>query len=254
MIIYFSGTGNSEYVAMMLGEKLNEPVEALVELPPADAKFSGKSLGFVFPVYSWGVPPLVLDYVRNLNNKFINEIKEIPVYIICVCGDETAYAPEMIESALAERGIALSGGWSIQMPNNYVLLPGFDVDSTDVENSKLETAPAAVAEIAEKILKGELEKKYVRGSMPWIKSKLVYPAFKRWEIFPDRWHATDACVSCGKCVMACPMNNIEIEEAGEHPKWGKNCVSCLACYHICPRHAVQYGKITRKKGQYFCPF
>lgn len=254
MIIYFSGTGNSRYVARVLGEKLKESVAALVDLPPAKAKFSGVSLGIVFPIYSWGVPPLVLDYVRNLNQQFIDAIKDVPVYIICVCGDETAHAPEMIENALAERVVKLSGGWSVQMPNNYVLLPGFDVDPTAVEKEKLDKASAAVAECADKIQKGEWEKNYVRGGMAWFKSRLIYPAFKRWGIFPDRWHATDACISCGKCVMACPMENIEIEKAGEHPKWGKNCVSCLACYHICPRHAVQYGKITRNKGQYFCPF
>jgi hypothetical protein len=24
----------------------------------------------------------------------------------------------------------------------------------------------------------------------------------------------------------------------------------LACYHVCPVHAVEYGKMTGKKGQY----
>ena len=39
-------------------------------------------------------------------------------------------------------------GYSVIMPNNYILLPGFDVDSKEVERQKLEDAPAAVAAIA----------------------------------------------------------------------------------------------------------
>ena len=35
--------------------------------------------------------------------------------------------------------------------------------------------------------------------------------------------------------------------------WGMDCTSCLACYHVCPQHAVQYGKRTKDKGQYFNP-
>jgi len=40
---------------------------------------------------------------------------------------------------------------------------------------------------------------------------------------------------------------------GRKPVWGMDCTSCLACYHVCPQHAVQYGKRTKDKGQYFNP-
>ncbi|MCI7256823.1 MAG: ferredoxin, partial [Prevotella sp.] len=26
---------------------------------------------------------------------------------------------------------------------------------------------------------------------------------------------------------------------------------CLSCYHHCPHHAINYGNITKKRGQYF---
>ena len=34
---------------------------------------------------------------------------------------------------------------------------------------------------------------------------------------------------------------------------GMDCTSCLACYHVCPKHAVQYGRRTKRKGQYLNP-
>ena len=37
------------------------------------------------------------------------------------------------------------------------------------------------------------------------------------------------------------------------PEWQHNgrCTCCLSCYHHCPRHAINYGSITRRRGQYY---
>lgn len=251
MILYFSGTGNSKAVAKSLGDKLSEDARMILDVSPLELSYQGNMLGIVFPVYSWGVPPLILDYIRILNSRFLVDARKHPLFMICVCGDETALAPEMLKRVLKEKGLPFRGGWSVLMPNNYVLLPGFDVDSAEVEQKKLSDSSQRIGDIASKIKAGDWEEDYVRGDMQWIKSKLIYPLFKHWGIFPDRWHHTEVCVSCGKCVKACPMHNIKLENG--YPQWGKNCVSCLACYHSCPRHAVEYANITKKKGQYFHP-
>lgn len=249
MIFYFSGTGNSGYVAKELGRHLDEKVVKITDLSPECACFEGSSLGFVFPVYSWGVPPLMNSYVLSLSETFIEAAGKYPVWMVCVCGDETALAPEMLKNVLGRRGLKLSGGWSVIMPNNYVILPGFNVDSKDVEKDKLEKAPDTVSRIAQRISSGNWEENYTRGSMQRIKSKMIYPLFKKWGIFPSKWHSTGSCIGCGKCEKACPVGNVKM--SGNKPVWSSDCVSCLACYHICPKHAVQYGKATQHKGQYF---
>lgn len=58
------------------------------------------------------------------------------VYFVCTCGDDCGYTDRIMRSILARRGIAVTGGFSVQMPNNYVLMPGFDVDSKEVETEK----------------------------------------------------------------------------------------------------------------------
>lgn len=254
MIYYFSGTGNSRSVAQALGDSLQEKVTFIPLADPLQEKLDGPTVGFVFPVYSWGVPPLVIDFIDRLGENFWQEVrqKHVPVWVVMTCGDEVALAPEMITKALRRHGVAPQSVWSVIMPNDYVLLPGFDVDPKDLENEKLASAPRRIMEISEGIKKGKSGVDVTIGSLPWLKSRLVYPLFKRWGVFPGKWHATDACISCGICVNRCPLHNIALDD-NRHPQWGVDCCSCLACYHSCPEHAVQYGKATLRKGQYYHP-
>lgn len=250
MIIYFSGTGNSKYAATLLGNKLDEETKFLPMHKEITITSVLQRLIFVFPIYSWGVPPIVLNYIDRLNSEDCRILKDIPIFMVCTCGDETALAPEMFEKKLNEKGLTLQGGWSVIMPNNYVLLPGFNVDSEKLESEKLDKVPSRITYIAGKIKDNSKEMDYTRGSLARLKTGLVYPLFKKWGIFPSKWHWTPECVRCGKCVKVCPVNNVTFK--GGHPTWGKACVSCLACFHICPVHAVEYGNMTKNKGQYFC--
>jgi ferredoxin len=251
MIYYFSGTGNSRYVAEQLGKELTEEV-AFMSLENA-GELRGNSIGLVFPVYSWGVPPIVLDFIAKFPQNLLDEARRrgTPLWAVMTCGDEVALAPEMLEKALEKRGVYSESVWSVIMPNNYVLLPGFDVDPKDVEQEKLKAAPARISEIAEGIRKHRLVVDVTRGKKGWLKTKTVYPLFKKWGISPKRWRSTEACVGCGICARSCPVGNIRMNEETRRPEWGDNCTSCVGCFHSCPRHAVEYGNMTKSKGQYY---
>lgn len=82
---------------------------------------------------------------------------------------------------------------------------------------------------------------------PFTKSYLLRPLFNAFLMSPKPFHATEACIGCKKCEKVCPVGNITVTD---RPVWGGNCTQCLACYHVCPVHAVEYGKMTGKKGQY----
>lgn len=253
MVFYFSGTGNSTYVATTLANFLNIPLKFIPEIDPKEMVEPEERVLFVFPVYSWGVPPLVSKFITELPKEFWQRVNDRSLTVDCVmtCGDETALAPEMIRKDLKKAGVKLNSVWSVIMPNNYVLLPGFDVDSKELENKKLKDCESRIMEIAKGLMQGQSTIDVTRGNIPWLKSKIVFPLFKKWGIFPKQWHYTEACISCGKCAGICPMLNVEMKN--EHPVWGARCCSCLGCYHICPVHAVAYGKETGKKGQYIFP-
>lgn len=253
MVYYFSGTGNSTFVANTLANFLGISKSFIPETDVKNPQEPENRVLFVFPVYSWGVPPLVSKFIKDLPITFWENIREknFPVDCVMTCGDEVALAPEMISKDLKKVGIEINSIWSVQMPNNYVLLPGFDVDPTSLEKKKLEECKGRILEIAQSLNSGVKRTDVVRGNIAWLKSRLVFPLFKKWGINPKQWHYEENCVSCGKCERICPMLNIIMIEG--HPKWGKVCCSCLGCYHVCPVHAVEYGRETKKKGQYLFP-
>lgn len=253
MILYFSGNGNTRHAAKTLAKALDEKAYAINRLNPSTIAFEGGSFGVMFPVYSWGVPPIVADFISSLSQEFVNGLRNhaIPVWSCCTCGDETGMAHEMMRRIFDKRGMEMLGIWSVIMPNTYVLLPGFDVDSKEVEVRKLTEAEKRLAHIAAKIAAADWETDVTIGSLPRLKSRLIYPLFKKYGIFTSKWHHTDDCIHCGICAERCPVGNITMQESG--PVWGKNCTSCLACYNYCPVHAIAYGKATERKHQYHYP-
>lgn len=256
MIFYFSGTGNSLWVAKELKKAFNEPLYSIGESIKAGQEqilYSlqpEEKLFFVFPVHSWGPAALVRTFIERLELQGYTDQR---VYSVCTCGDECGYTKERMRDWLALKAIRQTECYSLQMPNNYVLLPGFDVDPKEVEQQKLDTAPERLHAIIQAIQNDQKEVLYCEGTMPFLKSRLVYPLFVRYAIKKNSFYATDACISCGICAALCPTGTIT-QAKGELPQWEKDtCVQCLACLHRCPQRAIEYGKISQKKGRYHHP-
>ena len=253
MIFCFSGTGNSRYVAQVLACHWNDRVEmigpVLTDSHPVFTLQPEEKVVWVFPVYSWGVPPVVVEFMRKVTLDVVNGCHH---YMACTCGDDVGLAHRQWRRIVRGRGWSLRGTFSVQMPNTYTLMKGFDVDSPDVVKDKLAVLPSRLDEVIGSIGRGFGGDDVVTGSWAWVKSRRVYPYFVRFCMSPRPFHATGDCIGCGKCVRECPFSNVTMDSCS-HPRWGSRCALCLRCYHICPQGAVQYGKSTAGKGQYICP-
>lgn len=247
MIYRFSGTGNSKFIAEELAVKTNDKILSITDCNPNNI-VNDDTLGFVFPIYAWGVPPIVLEFINRLNispnTKYI--------WAVMTCGDETGAAPDMLIEALNKKSVHLNACFSVIMPNTYILLPGFDTDPKSLEDAKIKQSTYRINKIAANINSKDNVFDVHIGSMPKLKTKIVYPLFKHMGIFTSKWNVNDNCTHCGLCVQNCPTRNISM--TSESIKWGKNCVSCLSCIHRCPHKAINYGNITLKKGRYFFRF
>jgi ferredoxin len=254
MIIFFSGTGNTKYCATKLAAILGDDVRQvtvadLTEPASAVIKTDEKRVVWMFPTYSWGVPKQILQLMKHA--KFAVPADALH-WMVTTCGDDIGKTAAQWRRALHRRDCVTASAFSVQMPNTYTFMKGFDVDAPELEKSKIEAALPRLQRIAEVVAHGEpVADDVVEGSFAWLKTAVVYPLFNMFCMSPRRFYANDDCTGCGLCRKACPMENI-VPGQGNAPLWHDNCMLCTRCYHICPCHAVQYGKTTAGKGQARC--
>ncbi len=243
MIIYFSGTGNSEYAAKLLVEdgerlvsmaKLMQKNEYRVELE------TGEKLGLVFPVYFYTVPSIVREFLEKA------EIKNADyVYSVITCGGGTAQASAVLKKILAAKGIKLSYFHELLMPDNSMLF--YQIPTADMSRGRLEYAHQELAGIKEDIRE---ERKTLIGDAGAL-SNLIGVGAKLCS-GTKKFYAEDTCVGCGLCERNCPQQVIKLENG--KPVWTKDqCCKCSACINRCPMKAIQYGKATKKRNRYVNP-
>ena len=66
-------------------------------------------------------------------------------HMFTTCGDDIGDCAAMWRSDIAARGWRSGRAFSVQMPNTYVTMRGFDVDSTETAQCKVSAMPAHVA-------------------------------------------------------------------------------------------------------------
>ena len=246
MILYFSGTGNSLMVAQRLAERLGDKAIDITSHEADTIDVVGDRVVWVFPVYSWGVPPIV---VKRFNSITLCGAESVQHFAVMTCGDDVGNTHKQWRRMCRRRNWTAASAFSVIMPNTYVLMKGFDTDAPEVAEAKLAAAPTRIDAIATHIAAGDCGiDDVVRGRFAGFKSAVIYPWVRRYAMSPRPFRATDDCIGCGICARACPLHNITIKN--RRPCWGDDCALCLRCYHICPRRSVAYGNATRGKSRY----
>ena len=248
MVFYYSGCGNSKFIAQSIAEAFDEK---MVFIPEAqrngDFEYSlaeKEMIGFVFPIYSWRSPHLVDEFVEKLK---LNG-KPSYVWTAVTCGDNVGETEKLFRKELEKIGLYLNAAFCFKMPNTYVNMIGMNVDKPEVAEEKIAKAKAKLPKVIDMIKDHAEYSDMIKGAFPRFKSNVIGSGFYKWAS-DEPFFSTDECISCGMCVKVCPMQNITLENG--RPVWHGNCNTCDACYHHCPKHAIRYGKATRGKGQYF---
>ena len=166
MIFYFSGCGNSRFIAESIAQALNEQ---LVFIPEADREnrfeyslAEGERVGFVFPIYSWNPPQLVVRFVRKL--RFAR--KPAYVWMAITCGDNGGMAEKVFAEHLAKIGLQLSADYCFQMPNTYVNMAGMSTDKPEKAKRKIENAKAHLPEVIANLTERKSVTEMRRGIFP----------------------------------------------------------------------------------------
>lgn len=148
MIFYFSGTGNSLYIAKNIAEHTGEKLISISnEMNNKDdcCEYTlnhDEVMGFVYPIYAWAPPKIVLQFIEKLK---LNNYHDNYIFSAATCGDNIGNTMKVMKDSLFKKNLTLNSGFSVVMPNNYIVL--FDVDSKELEEKKLLAAEKTLKKI-----------------------------------------------------------------------------------------------------------
>lgn len=247
MVIYFTGTGNSQYVAEAIGHHLSDQVVSANQYIKSGEKGcfqSEKPWVFVYPVYISTMAKLFADFIRGCKLEGNQN-----AYFVGTCASEMGSAANCGQELCKLQGLEYRGTVRVQMPQNYIAL--FKMTEQDEIDRRIQKALEDVVEICKVIQANEnLDMKLTSG-FEYAMVKVVEKIYNGPFTGTKKFYATDECVGCGLCEKVCPMNNVTMQDG--KPKWKKSCVHCMACINHCPKKAIEYGKKTVGVARYVCP-
>lgn len=246
ILYYYSGAGNSLWVARTLAAALGQVEVAPIADWQEDQQANAPDvLGIVFPVFIWGVPRRVIRFVNALKN-----LGDGYAFAVATNGGQVANTLVQLEKLFRKRGGLLSAGFDITMPSSYIPWGG---PGPEEERRKLfDAALTKLLRIAACVQ--NREKRPVEKGPLWQRAifspiyKLTFGKTPGWD--KEFW-VDDKCSRCGLCAKVCPSRNIALEEG--KPVWNHACEQCFACLQWCPKEAIQYGKKTPRYERYRHP-
>lgn len=247
MILYFSGTGNSAYIAGTIGKSLGEKVISINEYLKQKKFFAdteSRRFVFVVPTYAWRIPRIVEQWI--LRSSFGRNSE---AYFIMNCGDSIGDAGLYVKKLCLKKEFRYMGCAQVVMPENYIAM--FTAPKEEEARKIVNKAALVINELVQRIKAGEQFDEIHSGILGRVLSNLgnhiFYPVF----VHDRKFRVDEKCKSCGKCVMLCPLNNIQMKNG--KPQWDGNCTHCMACITGCPERAIEYGKKSVGQPRYRCP-
>lgn len=248
MILYFSGTGNSLYIAKRIAKAIDDRIVSIADLVCANQYniiVEDKELiGFVYPVIACAPPDIVTNFIKKAT---FDGYKNNYVYSVFNCAGSPQYTSRIMKKTCERVGLKLYGFYDVLMPGNYI---------TQKKHLTQEKAQEYLNQCNEKVdqIINDIQKKSCNYKKEKHSFLLSYGLHKLALLEKtEKFIFGDSCISCGKCVDICPMQAITMNQ--KRPvRSEKKCAFCLGCVNVCPTHALQIGKKTQGNPQYINPY
>ncbi len=247
MIIYFTGTGNSRYLAIRLANQLNDTaLDAAQYIKKREYPAFASEIPYIFvaPTYAWRLPRVFADWLRKCSFAGCRT-----AYYVLNCGSGIGAADAYIRPLSTELGLEHMGTARVLMPENYIAM--FSAPDEDKAAAIIAKAGEQVQALARTVRAGQSFAPVKVNVIGRFCSGIVNSCFYRFSVSAKKFTATDSCIGCGRCAESCMLNNITLKDG--KPSWGADCTHCMACICGCPKEAIEYGRHSKGLRRYLCP-
>jgi len=246
-ILYFSGTGNTAFVAkhieaILIEKGLEVSCDRIEAITPEECR-DVESLYFGFPIFACDMPDFVSDFIQKMPSA-----KGTPVRLFSTMAFFSGKAMERAIDRFLKKDFSITPYYIRKMPGSdglaflkkegraaQKLLSNFNYDISDIrqwiDDDHILTNTRKVVDFGGKIV-GSL----MRAAEGGMKKK---------------FRADENCISCRLCINICPVKNIHMEN--DKIKFEGKCILCMRCIHQCPVESIQIGKKTVNKFRYKGP-
>lgn len=213
IILYFTATGNSLYVARQLADEI----------------------GIVYPSYGQMPPNMVRRFIQKAR------LKAAYKFAVLTYGNMQFVAAGIWDELSRKSGNAFDYITSILMVDNW--LPNFDMnEQIKIDKHIPESLERITADIAAR--KHEIPSTEERARQlfdRFIRDRGLDPEVGYLMHSEDYFVVTDACIGCAVCTEVCPRGNYELTSTGV--KTEGDCDFCFACIQNCPQKAIKFAEL-----------
>ncbi len=242
--IYFSGTGNTKFIAKRFSKIMNcESYSIEEDINFKELIIKNDTIALCYPIHFSKAPIFFMDFV----SKFKNEFRGKKVIILCSQQFYSGDGARSIVDLLDNVDVIYAEHFNMQ--NNITSIPLY-YKITKRNNEKcLKNTDIKINKVISNIKKGNIKKKGFNnfsiqlGKLQHLSDESV----KKKQLQAVK--ITDQCIVCNKCVKNCPTQNLFNDNNSINFK--ENCTFCFRCVNICPKQAITVLLHGKVKEQYY---
>ena len=240
IIFCFSGTGNSLNTAKRIASGLGSCQVVSINKSTKNIDFNGvERMGFVFPVYAYGMPRTVQEFIAN--NEFK---KDVYYFAVATCGGTPGGTLKSLEKQLEKKGCKLKAGFTVKAASHNLMNANFIMQiMIKIAGPQPKTFLNRREQIMDTIQNRQEQKIESSFGVANFFGDLIHTqALDQLKDNHSKFYLIDSCSGCGSCLQVCPRNNIKLRNG--KPIWLEDCESCFGCLQWCPNQAIGYKGVN----------
>ena len=234
-IFYFTGTGNSLYVAKRFAGELYSIPQIL---KGDETIFEDEKIGIIFPTYGLSVPTIVKEFIEKIT------LISPYIFVIMTCGNNNGDATKWVTSFAKKHNISISYSNSIKMIGNHIPVVNIDKQKSIDKNIE-ENINHLINDINNNrkyINNGIIIGGLLRNTLKLVKKVTQMDS-------PVNFSVNEDCIKCSACIKVCPRANVSYNESKEII-FSNHCESCLSCVNNCPKKAIEVKRDKNPQARF----